>query len=194
MVAEEDAHGGMAYGEVFMFALAAYIIERIRDLGKSEADIGVVYRRISLVGATACSVIIVIMAVMFARFANVCYLKAELMQQEAISYYTTLITRIEQTPGYTHDTPVAYIEPRSKNDDDFSGNRLFDPIYLPPFQNNSIINDFSWEKTMNMWCGFSRVEGEVPEGGAAEVAGMPAYPADGSIKMIDGVIVVKFAD
>ena len=47
---------------------------------------------------------------------------------------------------------------------------------------------------MNMWCGFSRVEGDVPESGSAQIAAMPVYPDDGSIKMIDGVLVVKFSD
>ncbi len=181
MAAQEDVHGGMAYSEVFTFALAAFVISRLNT--------GVV---------TLCrvaAILILIMDIMFARFANICYLKAEIMQSEAISYYTTLVTRIRESEGYTTDTPIEYIGARKKNDADFSGNRLFDPIYLPPFQGNSIINDFAWEKTMNMWCGFSRVEYDGDDlSDLPEVRNMPVYPDAGSIKMIDGVLVVKFCD
>ena len=126
---------------------------------------------------------------------NVCYLKADLMQAEAINYYNRLIERIRTTEGYTPEVPVAYINDRSKNDDDFSGNRLFDPIYLPPYQGNSIINDFSWEKTMNMWCAFSRVEPgeEELQALSGQIEQMPVYPSEGSVQMLDGIIVVKFA-
>ncbi|MBR6159666.1 MAG: glucosyltransferase domain-containing protein [Lachnospiraceae bacterium] len=187
MVAEEDAHGGMAYGEVFMFTVAAFFVCRAMAEKDGKKD------RMPLF-AKCLTVIMLMMAVMFARFANVCYLKAGIMQAEAINYYNRLIERIETTEGYTKDTPVLYVEGRSKNDDDFSGNKLFDPIYLPPYQGNSIINDFSWEETMNMWCGFSRVTAPDDLADTQEVKDMPVYPEPGSIKMIDKTLVVKFAD
>ena len=188
MVAEEDAHGGMAYGEVFMFALAAFFIQRAID-----RKIAVPYGKY-LTGA--CTVIMLIMGIMFARFANVCYLKAEIMQAEAISYYDCLITRIQMTEGYTPSTPIHYVEPRSKDDSSLKGTQLFDPIYLPPYQGNSIINDFAWEDTMNMWCGFSRVEADADAVDAlsGEIKAMPVYPADGSVKMFGDTLVVKFSD
>ncbi len=191
MVAEEDAHGGMGFGEAFMFFIAAFVVTRIRE---SNSGIGNSVGRFSPVRVLkiASVVIIFVIAFMSARFANVCYLKAEVMQAEAINYYNTLIARIQMTEGYTEDTPIAFVEPRKKNDSALKGDDLFDPIYLPPYQNNSIINDFAWEETMELWCGFSPVSGSVPEG--ADVAKMPCYPDDGSIKMIDGTIVVKFAD
>ena len=131
-------------------------------------------------------------AFMMARYANVCYLKAEIMQAEAINYYDTLIARIQMTEGYTEDTPVAYIGARNKNDDMLVGTKFFEPIYLPPYQGNSIINDFAWEETMELWCGFKPPEGSVPN--STKVREMPCYPAAGSVQMIDGTVVVKFAD
>lgn len=186
MVAEEDAHGGMAYGAAFMFALAAFFIQRAISAKDSVTKAAGILAKASVV-------IMIIMAVMFARYANVCYLKAEIMQEEAINYYNRLIGRMEETEGYTKETPVLYVGERSKNDDGFSGDRLFDPIYLPPYQGNSIINDFSWEETMDLWCGFSRVKPDVDLSGTEEVEEMSVYPAEGSIKMVDGTLVVKFA-
>ena len=189
MVAEEDAHGGMGFGEAFMFFLAAFVISKIRAAGKENES-----KRVSFIAVlrTAAVVLMFVIAFMSARFANVCYLKAEIMQAEAINYYNRLIARIQMTEGYTEDTPVAYIGPRNKNDDDLMGTKLFEPIYLPPYQGNSIINDFAWEDTMKLWCGFDPVEGSVPD--SDEAAKMPCYPAEGSIKMIDDTIVVKFAE
>lgn len=184
MVAEDDAHGGMGFGQAFMFFLAAFFIERAKDSDK---------KIIKSVLVPVCVGVMMIMGLMFARFANVCYLKAEVMQAEAINYYNTLITRIKMTEGYTEDTPVVYIAGRKKNDDALGGNRLFDPIYLPPYQGNSIINDFAWEETMRLWCGFSPVRAGEDAADSAVVDSMSVYPDDGSIKMADGVLIVKFA-
>ncbi|MBQ6576085.1 MAG: hypothetical protein IJL90_08270, partial [Lachnospiraceae bacterium] len=188
MVEEKDAHGGMGYGEAFMVFIAAYFMERLIGPVTVNTLTRWLYR-IALA-------VILIMGFMFARYANVCYLKADLMQAEAINYYNRLIERIQSVEGYTPGTPIAYINDRQKNDDDFSGNKLFDSIYLPPYQGNSIINDFAWERTMNMWCSFDRVEadGDRLEAFSDEINAMPVYPAEGSVQMFDETIVVKFAD
>ena len=98
MVAEEDAHGGMGFGEVFMFFLAAFVITKIRQGEDDKAE-----KRFSPqdVLGKAAVVLIFVIAFMMARFANVCYLKAEIMQAEAINYYNRLIARIQMTEGYT---------------------------------------------------------------------------------------------
>lgn len=186
MVDEDDAHGGMGYGAAFMFILAAYIIERTREYGRT-----------ARITANAGIALMLVIGLMFARYANICYLKVQVMQTEAISYYNRLIARIESVDGYTADTPVAYIGGNQKNEDEASVEGLFDPIYLPPFQGNSIINDFSWKETMRLWCGFSPVIAEddaLSETGQEQITQMPCYPASGSIKMIDDVLVVKFAE
>ncbi len=209
MVEEKDAHGGMGYAEAFMVFITAYAIERLNvtEAGngsgtepgtETETDTNTgTATKIALpqILTKAAVALIIAMGIMFARYANVCYLKADLMQAEAINYYNRLIERIRTTEGYTPEVPVAYINDRSKNDDDFSGNKLFDPIYLPPYQGNSIINDFSWEKTMNMWCAFSRVEPgeEELQAISGQIGQMPVYPSEGSVQMLDGIIVVKFA-
>ncbi len=189
MVDEDDAHGGMAFAEAFMFFVAAYVIQSC--LGLEEGETG---RAPRIILSRIAITLMMIIAVMFTRFANVCYLKIDIMQSRAISYYNTLITRIQSVEGYTEDTPVMYAG-GEKNEDEVSVEELFDPIYLPPFQGNAIINDFSWEETMKLWCGFSPVKATDEEAEAvdpAAVYAMPEYPADGSVKMVDGVVVVKF--
>lgn len=185
MVGESEVHGLMTYGEVFLFFIPAYVISRM-GYGKGAISLA----------KKACLVLTLAIGFLFARYSNICYLKAQIMQTEAISYYNTLISRIQSTEGYTNNTPIAFLGDRSKNDEDFSGNRLFDPIYLPPYQGNSIINDFSWKETMKMWCGFDWTEAD--EDKLSDLSGsvgtMPCYPDDGSVKMVDNVLVVKFSD
>lgn len=192
MVAEEDAHGGMGFGEAFMFFLAAFVMQRVFEGQEGSEDKKFDVR---VIFAKAGVVLVFVIAFMSARFANVCYLKAEVMQAEAINYYNTLIARIQMTEGYTEDTPVAFIEGRKKDDSAFAGAKLFDPIYLPPYQGNSIINDFAWEETMHLWCAFEPKSASASDLADQEaIKAMPVYPAAGSVKMIDGTVVVKFAE
>ena len=57
------------------------------------------------------------------------------------------------------------------------------------------LNDYVWALFENYWCGFQPEE-VAPEQyeKLQEVKEMPMYLDDGSIKVIDGVIVVKFRD
>ncbi len=190
MVGEPEVHGLMTFGEAVLFVVPAYVIERLSDGEAANTDFK---EKAAAVAGKISIVLMLFIAVSFARYANVCYLKAEVMQSDAISYFGTLITRIETTEGYTKDTPVLYINDRNKNDESFPGETMFDPIYLPPYHRRSLINDFAWEQMMYVWCGFSPVKAQtVPDEKA--IGEMPSYPDEGSIKMIDGILVVKFAD
>lgn len=136
------------------------------------------------------------MCIWFCRYTNVTYLKANMMQSRAISYYTTLITRIQSMEGYHEELPIAFI---NDNQNKSLETVTITPDYLGiPLVSDTFINDYSWKTFMHEWCGFSPQE---IDGGRAEeikkseeVQNMDTYPNDGSIKMIDGVIVVKFAN
>ena len=176
----------MTYGEVFLFFIPAYLIER-----------GTVSNKVIKYAGKLGLAVMLIMGVVFARFANVCYLKAQIMQSEAVSYYTSLISTIQSTEGYTKDTPIFYIGENDKYDEGVLGDQRFEPIWLPPYNGNSIINDYNWKETMKMWCGFSPVYATTEEKEKIDtnaIVKMPAYPDKGSVKYIDGVVVVKFSD
>lgn len=176
-----DVHGLMTFGMVYRFLFLIWILE----------NTVLSYKKIKPVTLVLLSFI----SFLYIRFANICYLKAQLMQANAISYYNILITTIKTVPGYTEETPVAYIGEYEKAETDFKGTVSFDPIYLTPYEGNSIINDYCWKETMERWCGYSPKEADsVPLEGRSEVNEMPCYPADGSVKLIGDTLVVKFAD
>lgn len=130
------------------------------------------------------------------RYSNILYLKADVMQTQMISYYTTLITRIESIEGYTEDAQVVYIGEYDKHDKNLVGiSEYFDDLDLATYKGEPIFNDYAWKEAMEFWCGFAPELGDAAEfDGNAEVASMPCYPDQGSIRCINGKIVVKFAD
>lgn len=185
MVAAPEIHGLMTFSEVLPFILLAWLVETFLEKSRLEQ----VLKKVVLV-------LVSILVGINIRYSNTCYLKAELLQSQAISYYTTLISAIQGTDGYTGDTPVVYIgEYRKLHESRMDLYSKFDAIDLLPYGGSSVINGYEWKQMMALWCGFSPELGEasVYEDNA-EVAAMPCYPDKGSIKYIDGQIVVKFAE
>ena len=71
----------------------------------------------------------------------------------------------------------------------------FDAINILPYDDNvyGLLNSYIWTVYMNNWVGFNPpiIHESVVEGNK-EVKKMPSYPDDGSIQIINDMIVVKF--
>lgn len=174
--------GIMAYGEVMVFVYAVWLISRCMD-----------GHRLVRRAGSATVILVCVLAVMLARFDNLCYLKAQYMQTQGISYFTTLITQIKSTEGFTQNTPVVYINEYGKYDYTTASIPEFKEIKLTPFEHSSILNDYAWKITMKMWCDFDPTLEDASEyENLPEVQEMPCYPDTGSIHMMDGVLIVKF--
>ena len=184
--AETNVHGLMTFGYVCTFLLAGWIYENF----KAAKGILLLLKKTALV-------MVALMVFMNIRFDNMCYIKANMLQSHAISYYTTLITKIKSVDGYKNELPIVYINDTNKRDIPFAGTtKHFDVITLVPYHMFMLINDYSWESDMKYWCGFYRPEIISPEPyeQMEVVRNMPNYPDDGSIQIVDGVIIVKFND
>ena len=138
-------------------------------------------------------VLALLCALLYVRLDNVVYLRTEIYQQRMIQYYTTLITQIKSTPGYTDDTPVALIQEEGVQDQTFRDLAGFEdvPPYLPAAYQSSAT---AYPETfMEVWCGFAPPKADAEQlRQLPEVREMPHYPDVGSVRWIDGVIVVKF--
>lgn len=132
--------------------------------------------------------------IFYSRYANVCYLNAELMTNQMTSYYTTLITRIQSMEGYKDEMPVAFINGGKKQDLNWPVGEEFKEIAIEAYRWDTTINDNSWNSFMKYYCGYEPVIVEDTNSyeRMQEVADMPVYPDDGSIAIIDDVIIVKF--
>jgi len=133
--------------------------------------------------------------VMYIRYDNKCYLKSEFQQQEAISWYTTLVTRVKSAEGYRDELPVAWVGRMEMEDKTLYSIEELNQIYLASYEldEQQYINNWAWEAYLARWCGFrpETVEPETVEQ-LPEVQAMPHYPDDGSIQVIQDVVVVRF--
>ena len=136
--------------------------------------------------------VIFILGILYIRYDNMCYMQLEVRQEAAIRYFGTLATKIESLEGYHVDYPVVYVNGDQKSNISDDMYVYYDAAVTNPF-NTGIINSYNWTLFMECWCGFAPIT--LPEDGYQnhpEVEAMPNYPNDGSIKIIDDVVVVKF--
>lgn len=128
-------------------------------------------------------------------YANVEFVGASFVQAQAHSYYTTLITQIKSTKGYQAGMPIVFVGERQAKDKDMSFARLYyhSGVYIS--QLDEVLGSYSWLRYMNRWLGFSPPIGNSSEyEDLPEVQEMALYPDDGSIKVIQDSVVVKFSE
>ena len=133
--------------------------------------------------------------VLYLRWDNAVYLKESFLLSETDRIYTTLITRIQSAPDYDDDLPVLYIGERQMNDKTYKMRDELASIILDPVD-EMILNDYAWKEYMELILGFSPALAEVDDSfyQKDEIQSMGTYPDDNSIRVIDGIVVVKFAD
>ena len=139
------------------------------------------------------SIILLLIFFAYIRLDNTCYMKANFMQHQTISYFTTLITRIKSIENYTTDKKVVFINPWNINDSSLKPITYLNIIDIEPYQNiDKYVNDYKWLRYMYYWCGYKPELADSKEfENLQEVKMMPSYPDDGSIKIINNTIVVK---
>ena len=134
-----------------------------------------------------------LMALMSCRIDNMCYFQATFRQQRMISYFTTLITQIKNAEGYKDEYPVVYLNEFGKNDSSVRDMPTLEPAIPPYWGTRWAISSYAWKEFMSYWCAYApvpadkRVFEKLPE-----VQAMPHYPDDGSIKVVNNTVVVKF--
>ena len=183
-------YGIMKYSEVMPFILLVLYSDRM-IIASPKLQKGLFLPKINVL-------FISLSCLLFCKLDNICYLKIQFIQSEAISYYTTLISRIESTAGYKEDYQIAFIEGQKKEDTNWAQIPELDLAALFPIDWKEIINDNSWIDYMRYWCGFEpRLVDDVTMKNLQNdnfVKMMPCYPDDGSISVINDTVVVKFAD
>lgn len=185
MVDVELIHVLMVYPYVMVFVFLARLLDRFHVssiiCARSVYCLGVALLTINVVG--------------YCRMDNICYLMADLAQQRAISWSTVLITRIKSTNGYDDAMPVVFINADEKKDLTLQSMDSLEKysIIAPYWDVDRAINAYSQEAFMSKWCAFSPTYADSEQfENLTEVQKMPCYPDDGSIKIINGTVCVKF--
>lgn len=173
-----DVHTLMIFGQCLVFAATAALVQRLG------MDRKLLLRLVSLV----LCLLLVLFPLVWCRYDNALYMDLEISQQRTISWFNTLITRIRSAEGYRDELPIAYIGRMEKQDGNLG------PVcriqYVWPYESTTdLINDAAQIHFMEKWCGFWQ---QMTEFDHPDIEAMPCYPDDGSIRIIDDVIVVKF--
>lgn len=173
-----DVHTLMISGQCLVFAATAALVQRMG------MDKKLLLRLVSL----ALCLLLVLFPLMWCRYDNAMYMDLEISQQRTISWFNTLITRIKSAEGYRDELPIAYIGRMEKSD--LTLGDVSRIQYIWPYENaTDLINDAAQIQFMDKWCGFWQ---QMTEFDHPDIETMPCYPDDGSIRIIDDVIVVKF--
>lgn len=169
-------------GQFVTFIFAGWLVQRFKPDWKNAKEI----LHIGFCALMCFSCII------FSKHANICYLKAELVQEETRSYLTTLVTRIKSCPEYDDEMPVMLY---GQIFEDSTLASIPELDIVPTWPYGMFGTNVGIEKKLKFWCDFEPdILDAVDYIENAAVAAMPFYPDDGSIKVVDGVVCVKISD
>ncbi|MBP3721367.1 MAG: glucosyltransferase domain-containing protein [Clostridia bacterium] len=186
IMVEEEVHALMTYGQIMQVVLFVWLFDRL-DLSALKIRKGL---------SVLASLVLGVMSVMYVRYDNQCYLKDALHQQEAISFFTTLVTQIKSLPGYRPDMVVFFANAEDPEGDPTVYNiDELDFIRINPYWHDTMeyLHCPTRNTFIKVWCGADLPWGWDPSVETMpEVQAMPSYPADGSVQIINGAVVVKF--
>lgn len=174
-------HALALYSFASLYILAAIIIDRAEPGWKLRPD---------AVAAAAMAVVIVCNT----YFANEFSLYSYLMKENVTSFYTSLLTQVYETPGFAEGTELALIGeppefPVERNAcytrDEFT--LLGNPV------DSSAIAPFIIRYYIGSDIPLADDDTVAALKDTAEFAEMPVYPYYGSVRMIDGTVVVRLS-
>lgn len=190
----------MMFAEVFFWVCVLWISELFpQELGEVNDNA----KTISKIASIVAVALVLYESAFFGYSANVLYTEKSIAHEQTIGYYNRLISRIQSLKGYKASMLIAYIGGDYKDTEAYqTGDYItygFDNVYaIDRMFYKTEINEYNWKDYMQVWCGFAPEEvseDELAEISATdEVKQMPTYPDEGSIKIIDDVVVVKFAE
>ena len=176
-------HTLVLYSNACVYLLAAMVLE--------ERIEGMQMRSVLSSAAALCMALVIAGNI---YTANRAYLGLHLRYENNYATCTNLVTQMQMTPGYTRKTPVLL------------AGTMQEPVFYDHFLDLSqlagargvSINDWSNRIFFSYYCGVQLPEPDQSQTdrvyASAEFAAMPTYPANGSVAMIEDVLVVKFSE
>ena len=183
----QDVYSLMRYSYVCLLILPICLIDRFKRFT-------MVQRYINYILGTEWAMLFVLMAgiMSYCHFANAQYLSLNLGFEQASGYYGTVITQIKSLEGYEPEMKTAFIGYDKIEDTSLYRNQVME-VFDMSGRDPVMAEAYSIEYFLKYYCGFDTELIEIDRN-VQEVMQMPVYPAEGSIKIVDNVVVVKFAD
>lgn len=128
---------------------------------------------------------------------NTAYLKLDLSLRQCTAYSTRLLERIETCEGYQPGTPVVLVGSDQADDTLYPTPQLDRIQMIGVFDMAAYRTAYTYDLFLRDYLGFT---GEVSLGDSEEalalgrtaaVRSMPLYPAAGSVRLVNGAVVVK---
>ncbi len=144
------------------------------------------------------TLLLVLVAVLYVRFANIYYLNLELAYNESYSFMETLYTRIQDTEDYSGDKKVLfygqYNQHINRNIWELRMvNQMVGTVDVPNIVNSSKLR-LAFAR-IYLGSTFYEVSDTALLGtDISKLDSMPSYPDDGSIAIINDIVVIKLSD
>lgn len=178
---------GLSYILIAPVALADYTELNSRALSKQAIQSAAGWVILLTISATAYS---------YAITANMAYLNIDLSLQQCTAYSTRLLDKIESCEGYRRGMPVILLGSGTR-EAELSPTPEMNRFYMTGLLDFAgFRTSYTYNYFLRYYLGYS---GEVYLGSSTlseldEVRAMPLYPEAGSIRVIDGSVVVKLND
>jgi len=190
----------VSYGMV-LFLIAVIVLMEMTEEDVKQKET----RFLNIFRQGACwilTIIILLCNYNYALMANKAYTKAHIVYEHGYSKSVELITRMESADGYKEDIPILFtggyfVYPGLPMDQY--------PMFGELGRITGSINSWTtnwidyYIRFLQEYCGFNHnivwtgLYDQIERFGLGEVRKMPTYPSPGSIKTINGILVVNFA-
>jgi len=184
-VMADQVHGLMTYGQIIQMVLFIWLTDRLEVRPPN-------MRKLLSFASAA---VLAVTGLLYIRLANQCYLKINFEQQEAISFFTALVTQIKSSEDYQASRPVLFVNEKEIVDPTVTHIRELDVLRTISYEFNTLeyLNNYTWSRMMEIWCGFTPIYSDRWDlTSLPEVQAMPHYPDAGSIQLVQDVLVVHF--
>lgn len=196
----QTVHVLMVYSIVFTYLLPFALLEAEAP---GPADDAQALRPLHRVAGWGVLLLVACCAFLWGLYANKGYLVLQLKYEDSYSLLNRVVDRVEQQPGYAADVPVAFIGSPSKggyppSKAEYLGDFISDMGFGSAADFGFVDDDKHIRYFIRYYLGVNFAE--VDEGVLAAlennpvVAAMPVYPDAGSMRLVDGVLVVKFSE
>ena len=144
--------------------------------------------------------VLVLSSLEYVYLINGCYRVLEWHNIQTENYYVTMFTRIKSLEGYDETYPVVFAGSviTDASYEDLWADTVFSYGGLRQFDSkdpeNNGFNEFSRDRFIRSYLGYTarKIHSEERIRYAEVLDGMRTYPNDGSIRIVDGLILVKF--
>lgn len=186
IMCEDGIYSLMYYSYVFLILFPFVLLDRSMKQAEGRLVVAAEYG-VTLVAAIG--------IVSYCHFANGQYVSMQLSLEQASSYYTTMITQIKSTEGYQEDMKVV-LSGVDIVDKTLYHNEIMNAFSMSG-RDDALADAYSKQNFILYYCGFQAelADENILSGQSKSVLeGMPTYPNDGSIRILDNAVVVKLSE